>query len=199
MPVGRRIYSPLGLPIFLHLQDAKRSQQRSGRFGSLSLKSPEPSPQLCQDPSPAGRARIVRASTHDTCICCDLLTPYVNTLMGATLKAGFATLPVNVFAYGCWLRLQHNRIVIVARITPVSSSKARRLYTRFRYSCSGISPRTFRSPLTPILKHTRATTLLEHSLSELRLNALQYGARISVQSRSLSPGFAASYHDIDDD
>ena len=26
--------------------------------------------------------------------------PYGNTLMGATLKAGFATLPVNVFSYG---------------------------------------------------------------------------------------------------
>jgi len=60
--------------------DAKRSQQRSGRFGHTPPSAPEPSPQLCQDPSPAGRARIVRASTHDTCICCDLLTPYSNTL-----------------------------------------------------------------------------------------------------------------------
>ena len=50
--------------------------------------------------------------------------------------------------YSCWLRLQHNRIVIVAQITPVSSFKARHLYTRFRSPCSGISPRTFRSPLT---------------------------------------------------
>ena len=55
--------------------------------------------------------------------------------------------------YSCWLRLQHNRIVIVAQITPVSSFKARHLYTRFRSPCSGISPRTFRSPLT---HHIRA-------------------------------------------
>jgi hypothetical protein len=104
--------------------------------------------------------------------------------MGATLKAGFATLPVNVLAYGCWLRLQHNRIVIVARITPVSSSKARRLYTRFRYSCSGISPRTFRSPLTPILKHTqsRLAPSLAYISRTTDINVLQYSDSVEVLS-----------------
>lgn len=50
-----------------------------------------------------------------------------------------------------------------------------------------------------ILKHTQHYTLDSLLLLGVGSNVLQYGARISVQSRSLSPSFADSVHDIDDD
>jgi hypothetical protein len=50
-----------------------------------------------------------------------------------------------------------------------------------------------------ILKHTQHYTLDSLMLLGAGSNVFQYGARISVQSRSLSPSFADSVHDIDDD